>query len=298
MAVPREEYKAAWNKSAKKVIAAREKKGLTQNDLARMAGCHVTAVMNLESGEKNPANMRKWTIVPICRVLDLNIKDIITTPVTVKDYEKKIRKDITGQVFGQLTVLSLHRQKVGTGETYWLCRCACGKEVIAKRTVLVSGSRSSCGCMRREKAVQSMKQVHETTIFEGRNLTAMQQSRANSNNRSTGMRGVSYISTRKVFVAYLRANGHYFSKTFRILEDAIEYRKYLEETYSKPVLERYEVKVAQKKQSELAGEQMIEKLKEKRKRLGVKTKEIALAAGRKKPIICVSRRKRKDQDHR
>lgn len=283
MAVPREEYKAAWNESAKKVIAAREKKGLTQDDLARMAGCHVTAVMNLESGEKNPANMRKWTIVPICRVLDLDIKDIITTPVTIKEYEKKIRKDITGQVFGQLTVISLHRQKVGTGETYWLCRCTCGKEIVAKRTALVSGSQSSCGCVRREKAAQNMKQVHETTIFEGRNLTAMQQAKANSNNRSTGTRGVSYISTRKVFVAYLRANGHYYSKTFRILEDAIEYRKYLEDIYSKPVLERYEVTAAQEKQPELADEQMIEKIKEKKKRLGVKKREIALAAGRKSP---------------
>lgn len=283
MALPKEEYKAAWSKSAKKVIAAREKKGLTQDDLAHMAGCHVTAVMNLESGEKNPANMRKWTIVPICRVLDLDIKDIITTPVTSKEYEKGIKKDITGKVFGQLTVLSLHHKKDGTGETYWLCRCSCGKEVVTRRNGLVNNRKSSCGCVRRKKSGQSMERLLETTIFEGRNLTAMQQTRANNNNRSTGVLGVSYLSTRKVFVAYLRANGHYYSKTFRILEDAIEYRKYLEETYSKPVLERYEVKVAQKKQSELAGEQMIEKLKEKRKRLGVKTKEIALAAGRKSP---------------
>jgi hypothetical protein len=58
-------------------------------------------------------------------------------------------KDLTGQVFGRLTVL----RRVGSdkyGNAIWLCRCACdGKEVPVARGRLGKNS-NSCGCIRRE----------------------------------------------------------------------------------------------------------------------------------------------------
>ena len=52
--------------------------------------------------------------------------------------------DITGKVFGRLTVLGLERK--GKGRTYWNCRCECGKEKVILKSNLMSGASGSCGC--------------------------------------------------------------------------------------------------------------------------------------------------------
>ena len=56
--------------------------------------------------------------------------------------------DLTGKVFGRLTVLSYsHKEKRGA---VWLCRCACGNEKLELSTYLLGGKTVSCGCFRRE----------------------------------------------------------------------------------------------------------------------------------------------------
>lgn len=60
----------------------------------------------------------------------------------------KIRFDLTGQVFGMLTVLyrtkDLHTKK-GQRRVKWHCRCACGNEVDVLAYALTSGKTRSCG---------------------------------------------------------------------------------------------------------------------------------------------------------
>lgn len=58
-------------------------------------------------------------------------------------------KDISGQRFGRLTVISIH-SRTGHGEYKWLCQCDCGKEVIVRRGNLISGQAKSCGCLKAE----------------------------------------------------------------------------------------------------------------------------------------------------
>lgn len=54
------------------------------------------------------------------------------------------RQDLTGQVFGQLTVIS--RVMVGT-QSRWNCRCACGGGRVGVRALnLRNGSTVTCGC--------------------------------------------------------------------------------------------------------------------------------------------------------
>lgn len=60
-------------------------------------------------------------------------------------------KDMTGQVFGNLTVIGRTGSKVGAnGAKYatWLCQCACGnqKEIIG--VSLRDGNTTSCGCLK------------------------------------------------------------------------------------------------------------------------------------------------------
>lgn len=61
---------------------------------------------------------------------------------------KSRKKDITGQRFGRLTVISFsHRNGA---KLYWKCRCDCGKEIITRGDGLKSGHTNSCGCYNRE----------------------------------------------------------------------------------------------------------------------------------------------------
>lgn len=52
--------------------------------------------------------------------------------------------DLTGQRFGQLTVL--HRgPNDGSGKARWYCRCDCGRETLVSRSNLKSGNIKTCG---------------------------------------------------------------------------------------------------------------------------------------------------------
>jgi hypothetical protein len=54
--------------------------------------------------------------------------------------------DLAGQTFGRLTALHPERLR---GKYGWLCRCACGNEVVQTSRNLTSGNTRSCGCFRR-----------------------------------------------------------------------------------------------------------------------------------------------------
>lgn len=59
--------------------------------------------------------------------------------------------DITGQRFGQWTVLNEAERKPGNRIATWLCRCDCGQESIVFGTNLRSGQSTSCGCRSSKK---------------------------------------------------------------------------------------------------------------------------------------------------
>lgn len=61
-------------------------------------------------------------------------------------------KDLTGQKFGRLTVISRAENKGKA--TRWNCLCDCGNEKIVYRTNLTRGLTTSCGCFRKEKLSQ------------------------------------------------------------------------------------------------------------------------------------------------
>ena len=59
-------------------------------------------------------------------------------------------KDLTGQRFGRLVVISSLPAK-SNGKTRWLCHCDCGRETEVTTDHLVRGHTESCGCLRRER---------------------------------------------------------------------------------------------------------------------------------------------------
>lgn len=53
--------------------------------------------------------------------------------------------DLTGQVFGRLTVI--HRADVRSGDPRWVCKCECGETTQALTARLRNGHVKSCGCL-------------------------------------------------------------------------------------------------------------------------------------------------------
>lgn len=56
--------------------------------------------------------------------------------------------DLTGQIFGKLTVIS--QAPSVNGRAMWNCRCECGNQVICPGRGLRDGSSRSCGCLKKQ----------------------------------------------------------------------------------------------------------------------------------------------------
>jgi len=61
-------------------------------------------------------------------------------------------EDLTGQVFGRLTVLYRGPGRPqGGGKPRWICQCECGNQADIPAARLKMGSNKSCGCYRRDR---------------------------------------------------------------------------------------------------------------------------------------------------
>lgn len=65
-------------------------------------------------------------------------------------------KDITGQVFGRLSVQRFVRMEIKESYQYsvWECKCDCGTTIEARGSTLTQGAAISCGCARPDLAVR------------------------------------------------------------------------------------------------------------------------------------------------
>lgn len=61
-----------------------------------------------------------------------------------------ISTDLTGRIFGDLTVLEL-ATKDKNNQTIWKCLCVCGIMPSVRRNDLVTGRSKSCGCSKRRR---------------------------------------------------------------------------------------------------------------------------------------------------
>ena len=61
-------------------------------------------------------------------------------------HREEIAYDLTGQVFGDLTVLNRSEHQRKNGGVWWACRCACSSIYECPATLLVMGRRTHCGC--------------------------------------------------------------------------------------------------------------------------------------------------------
>jgi len=69
-----------------------------------------------------------------------------------KDIVRAAAHDLTGQVFGRLTVVARsERERTRRGQSaFWLCRCDCGTEKVISAASMKSGLTKSCGCFHKD----------------------------------------------------------------------------------------------------------------------------------------------------
>lgn len=146
------------------------------------------------------------------------------TKLVVKGYDLKrghtlscgcLRKeanDITGQTFGRLTVLGLDHV-TERGRTYWLCECGCDDRtrLAVRRDGLVSGSVSSCGCLKRENLTNRFTRHGMSRSRLYKTWVGMRQRCENENNPrydDYGDRGISIWEDFEKFRDWSLANGY------------------------------------------------------------------------------------------
>lgn len=100
--------------------------------------------------------------------LNVNIQDLdFQTQEKIKNLSfnsKKPKKDITGKVYGRLTVLGRGEDYVSSGgkrASQWWCICDCSEHnlVLVRLSNLTSGNTKSCGCLDKEKSAERIRQV-------------------------------------------------------------------------------------------------------------------------------------------
>lgn len=69
-----------------------------------------------------------------------------------------VRKDISGKIFGKLTVINHCGYDLSLRNSMYLCRCDCGNEKIINRCSIVNGDSKSCGCLKRPPAQKKIKE--------------------------------------------------------------------------------------------------------------------------------------------
>lgn len=133
----------------------------------------------------------------------------MTTP------RKTLPRDLTGMVFGRLTVVERAPQKQ-RWVSYWLCQCSCGTEKVCRQGNLLSGGSKSCGCASVEKTIQrSTKHGQASACLERRTrtYTAWQNMISRCNNpknrgwKNYGGRGITICSQWRDFSVFFRDMG-------------------------------------------------------------------------------------------
>ncbi len=107
--------------------------------------------------------------------------------------------DITGNRYGELEVIRyVDSNKNGTR---WECKChACGSVTV--KTASWLKKYKSCGCLEKAAGFANVDKLHQTIIESGSNPSILRKT-PNSNNFTTGVRGVTYNASSGKYIAYI-----------------------------------------------------------------------------------------------
>jgi hypothetical protein len=104
--------------------------------------------------------------------------------------------DLTGRIFGRLTVMSEYSARTTSGKVRWECACRCGRIITTVSGDLNSGNTQSCGCLKIEmiqqiglgRVTHGMKGTPEYSSWRAMKNRCYRQS--NNNYKDYGGRGI------------------------------------------------------------------------------------------------------------
>lgn len=147
----------------------------------------------------------------------------------------KKRKDLTGNVYGELTVLKYSHNHQQTRSPMWLCRCSCGNEKAIYGYALEHGYYKSCGCMLSERRNAGANNHIKQDMVGGTRKSALRAKLHKDN--TSGYKGVTYDKLRKKWRAYIGFKGKHINLGYyEEIVDAIEARHQAEIKYYEPIL--------------------------------------------------------------
>jgi hypothetical protein len=147
----------------------------------------------------------------------------------------KVRIDITGQQFGDLTVIKLSDKLNSQQVNLWECQCVCGKVVYLSASQLRSGNNKSCGCTESKWRSVSAKKSMEPQIVDNTRVSTL-TAKIHKDNKS-GYKGINWDNKRSKWRVTIGINKkQYHLGYFDKLDDAVMTRKKAEEIYHKPYL--------------------------------------------------------------
>lgn len=133
-------------------------------------------------------------------------------------FKKGGKKDLTGQQFGNLTVLKEATKKSPDRSVLWICRCnLCGKEKEIPANQLIRGVQTSCGC------AKSTRLQKTNGYIDGTSLKNVFSEKISKNNTS-GYKGV-YKKRDKWAAKIQYKKKNYYLGSYERLEDAVNARK-------------------------------------------------------------------------
>jgi len=129
-------------------------------------------------------------------------------------------ENISGQVFGRLTVQYPTEKRDKKGSVMWHCTCSCGGSILVQGYRLVAHKVKSCGCLNKEMQAILPKRL---TYIDGTCLEFL--TRKQHSNNTTGYTGIYHRDNGKWRAAITFKGKTYNLGTFEDIEEAIQARE-------------------------------------------------------------------------
>lgn len=116
--------------------------------------------------------------------------------------------DMTGKIFGRLTVKE--RDQSVSKNAKWFCQCSCGNVTSVYYQALVRGKSKSCGCLRTEVTVERMSTHRSSNTTEYFIWSHMHRRCKDSENpayKNYGARGITVCTRWEDFEVFLNDMG-------------------------------------------------------------------------------------------
>lgn len=117
------------------------------------------------------------------------------------------KKNLTGLVFGRLTVID--KSNIQKANSRWNCICSCGNKSVVIGSKLISGHTKSCGCLRSD--VLSSRKTHglsdTPTYYSWQHLVDRCTNEKNKAYPKYGQRGISVCDRWRIFDNFLQDMG-------------------------------------------------------------------------------------------